>query len=122
MPLKLRSSNDEIEKLGHQDVFVDSEEEVVAADNGAAQLLRDDPESANLGINFCNKELSRLAELLALGFDRRAGNGVTRDDAPAMKLHPTSPIHDAIIDLDECFPLLKCIPQRSHGEVQLMNH
>src|SRR5437016_1817894 len=65
--------------------LIHNEQKVVAADDRAVQRLRHNAEAADFGVNLCDDEFSRAANLLRLGFDERTWNFITLHDALNMK-------------------------------------
>src|SRR5438094_476071 len=58
-----RSADEVVEKPTVELGLVDLEQEVVAANDGSIERHRHDTETANLGVDLCDKELARAANL-----------------------------------------------------------
>src|SRR5687768_17445441 len=71
----------------HTSVGVDVEREVVARDNRAVEVLRDESHTADLGVDLRDDELAAPNHVLRLGFDLVAIYLVAEHDAAPMQHH-----------------------------------
>ena len=90
----------------------------MAADKRAVEVAGYDTEAAYLSVDLGDEELSLTADLLRLGFDLSAGNGVAFDDAFGVKLNAWPLVRLHVVDADELFPLPDDVAKRDSWPVR----
>lgn len=84
----------------------------MTAYDASIKIVRDDSESTNFCVYFCNEKFSSAANLLFFSLNFRARNNVSQHYSLGMELNSTALVVFEIANLDKFLPVCKHVTER----------